>query len=499
MCGIVGVVRAGWSPVPSVEKVMADLLYFDTVRGHCGTGVALINMKNECSVFKRALPGYDFLRTIQWERAEDEVKLSRVVIGHNRASTIGSAKDVNCHPFSFQGDDSEIVLVHNGTLTNYHNVSPAKFHHEVDSAHAAAAIAQYGAEEALKRITGWYVFVWYDLKRKTFNIARNQNRDIAWCFDKGGNMWYASEWQMLDFALSRARVELAPVTKDDQAQFTSMPDHCWASWTLDKDKSDLTEYTLNDIKEEKPPSRFQGHQYQGSRREFEDDYEAGVSLIPWQAPEKPTEKTPEVILARLKAHYKMQPGDEVNVCALEWYPYTKIANKGRVEGILMFEPYTEIVIHGVEEAEWELLAPIRENLPCLVKTIANIFDVKDERLICTIDTELARDALEEELNRDADAAIPFVDTDGNAIRIIKPEVPDTVMGPSGYPISLRYFQALVKDGCANCSDPIKLDDVEKLEWLTNTIPMSVLCPTCAVDKQALLDLQKAVNGSRQVS
>ena len=503
MCGIVGMVRSGWSPPANLTKAMSDLLYIDTVRGHCGTGIALVNPKNELAVYKKALPGYDFLRSLQWEHAERNLSNSRVIIGHNRASTIGSATDKNAHPFCYRGEDSEIVLVHNGTLQQYHSVSPARFTHEVDSAHAAAAIAHYGAEEALKKIKGWYVFVWYDVDRKTFNIARNQNRDIAWCYDKDGNMWYASEWEMLDYVLGRHNIELAPFKEGQEHAYTSMPDHSWCSWDLTKDKNDLSSYTLQEIKAAPEPTRFQagyphyGPAYGGFGR---DDYE-DAELIPWK-PENtaqvatPSQAPSATVSARLNHAYKIDPKALISFCGMNWEPYAKPPEKGCIEGFLnhipgMAEEFagTEVVVHGVTEAEWAILESIKEDIPGHITTIANIGDRQHERLVVKIDQVAARELMAARFLEAEDeyAAITLLD-----------EVPDTVVGPSGAPVSLRYFTGLVSGGCANCGDPIALADAEKLVWL-DTSPVGVLCPTCACDKLPIMDLKDALKATRMIS
>src|SRR5574343_879157 len=200
MCGIVGYVTL--KPRAGLANFLGQGLIVDSLRGMCGTGIYGWDDKTkEATVWKRALTGADFVNTHQFEQYKDSAHKLSMAIGHNRASTIGSAKDVNCHPFVYD----HIGLVHNGTLRNYHSLlSYQEFTHQVDSAYAAKAISKFGATEALEKIDGAFVFVWHDAIANTFNITRNSMRDIWYITDKEGeNLYFASEYQMLDWLLER--------------------------------------------------------------------------------------------------------------------------------------------------------------------------------------------------------------------------------------------------------------------------------------------------------
>jgi predicted glutamine amidotransferase len=247
MCGIVGFVAN--SPATDTHRrtnFLAQGLHCDALRGTGGTGIAIVDTDAQVHVFKKALAGPDFLQTQVSDLAQAKMHVAKIAIGHNRAATIGNIKDKNCHPFWYKGDKTgrEIVMVHNGTLNGYYNLVEDGFRHEVDSAYAAMALANSdNIQETLRKIKGWFVLIWWDGLEKTFNIARNDNRDIYFIRGKDGSMYFGSEHKMVDWLIDRNGIEIPK-----NSSYSYPREHEWLSWKFSKDGYLSEKYKLVDIK-----------------------------------------------------------------------------------------------------------------------------------------------------------------------------------------------------------------------------------------------------------
>lgn len=183
------------------------------LRGEDAAGVCGVreekNEKNQkvpaISVYKRALHVVDFMNTKGFGRMLDRFSDYYYVLGHVRASTVGGAYDHNAHPFTYD----DITLVHNGTVTNAKHGLRVKADEDVDSAHVALAVAEYGEKDTLEKLEGGYSLVWHNAADDSINFARNERKPMAIAFVKGRNeMYYASEWRMLWCLLGRNDIEI---------------------------------------------------------------------------------------------------------------------------------------------------------------------------------------------------------------------------------------------------------------------------------------------------
>lgn len=504
MCGIVGYVRGNNKLVANISTVIEDLLFIDTLRGRCGTGIVGIKQDNTADIAKRALAAPDFFTTSMWDQAKAAIPSHRVVIGHNRASTIGGMKDANSHPFHFKGEATEIVLVHNGTLNDYHRLGGPRFTHEVDSAYAAAEIAEKGPEEALKQIRGWYVFVWYDFKKKTFNIAKNDNRDIAWIFDEDGNMFFASEWRMLCYVLTRQGIDI-DADKKNRIIYSEMPDHSWYEWPLDAAgwpnlRDNIVKHNIE------PPKKPHYKNYNSSN-----DYGwaagghegAGPRQLPFQSPLSPGAR--ELSLLGLK------PDENVRVFVDNWLPYNKDETSGRLEGSLVSKPDVLIACHGVGKAEYELLVkPVSDSCPVIINNV--VIDMGNKKFVSArLDREmcktlvLANGLTEEskqakkllEVKKKSKPALKEVEPAVSPFQEMGEAVVELVKGPGVRYIPITEFARLTKQGCAYCTDPIHPRDAIRLLWNTAISPPEVLCPVCQ-QMTAALELFNATDAVKMV-
>lgn len=205
MCGIVGFVNAEGSKLTKAALLFEELLLVDTLRGVDGTGVALVPSArfddDTVYTYKRAMWAPEFVCANGYKKGiQPALHDARLAIGHNRAASKSQSSDRNSHPFQ----NKHITLVHNGYISNAYQITPKGFGPEVDSEAAAWAIAEHGEKEGLEKLRGPFALAWYNKTDSTFNLARNEGREMHCIYIKHLNtMFYASEWMMLHLVLKR--------------------------------------------------------------------------------------------------------------------------------------------------------------------------------------------------------------------------------------------------------------------------------------------------------
>lgn len=198
MCGHIGLVNGTVVGIRG-RSFMEQGLFADQLRGIDATGMALVDKNNKVDVFKRALAASDFIQTNMGKRALKKVEDSFVVIGHNRAATIGKTEDETSHPFDF----GRFVGAHNGTIAQYRNILPIT-KYPVDSMNLIASFNEAGnLHDILSKVhTGSYAVVVYDKEEEKLLLARNDDRPLHIVQNDYGIMW-ASEAAMLYWIASR--------------------------------------------------------------------------------------------------------------------------------------------------------------------------------------------------------------------------------------------------------------------------------------------------------
>ncbi len=139
-----------------------------------------------------------------------------VMVAHARAATKGAIEKKNAHPFH-QGD---ILGVHNGTIhTPFENRD--KF--DTDSEALFAYMNEHGEEKGLTMVNQlWsaaYALMWINLKERTFNIARNQDRTLFFTKHKYKDVCFLSSDKLFLQAvvqyISKDFAEPSMVPKED--------------------------------------------------------------------------------------------------------------------------------------------------------------------------------------------------------------------------------------------------------------------------------------------
>lgn len=201
MCGIVGIIskrKSGFTN--SDQEMFRKLLVLDgEFRGLDSTGVFQVQSNRQAFITKAACIPSLLFYTQQWKSFNERMYSgSRVVIGHNRKSTMGATNSANAHPFH----EDNIILVHNGTLHNHGKLAKDV---EVDSHAVCKAFAAGEAEKVLPTIDGAFAFVWWDIQRDRLFAVRNKERPLA-LVETDDNVYIASEPWMVYAFLQRDHV-----------------------------------------------------------------------------------------------------------------------------------------------------------------------------------------------------------------------------------------------------------------------------------------------------
>jgi predicted glutamine amidotransferase len=195
MCGLIGV--AGDLSAREVD-IFTNMLRADTFRGAHSTGVAAVRVNLDWRIAKNTVPGWDFPETVRdWSTLVNAHV--QVLMGHNRHATRGTVTKMNAHPFNHE----QILGMHNGTLTDY-DFCPEHKSFGTDSEAMIASFAAKGAKETLSNIRGAWAVVWVDLKKRTLNFTRNDQRPL-WIMTKKDSkaLLWASEPGLLEWMVDR--------------------------------------------------------------------------------------------------------------------------------------------------------------------------------------------------------------------------------------------------------------------------------------------------------
>lgn len=213
MCGIVGM--AG-NLNTKHNQMFRDMLIFDTVRGIDSTGIAFRSLAiNETVEVVKSVGLPDALfYTDKKGLINAKLTLTRVgkmILGHNRAATVGKIVDDTAHPFTF----GTITGVHNGTLWSYDKLVNAE-KHETDSQALIETISEKGIDEAWKSFRGAAAVVYWDEANNNINLIRNSERPLYIAVSKNKDcLFWASEAWMIRIAASRHGIDLEKLVDEN--------------------------------------------------------------------------------------------------------------------------------------------------------------------------------------------------------------------------------------------------------------------------------------------
>lgn len=308
-----------------------------------------------------------------------------VVLGHNRHATKGASGDPEgAHPFQH----GNITLVHNGSLTTHYSLTTENF--TVDSEAICKAISVDGIEAVAPKLRGAFALVWIDSDNNTLNFLRNEERCFAMAWNETTNrMWWASEMDMLKWQLNRDTFTRSPVATT--ACF-ELPVGKWISIPITHNSINIsarteTELDVSDSVVSYPlygRGGYNGYQAPKSQSTVVTplDLESQATGKPL-ANESVTNfvfgATRENALKKITAGIVSDKGrhnfmirsfvssldmnadaavldSRIGLFITNWEAYTAPESKlGTLHGQMMEYPYTKTVIHGVNEAEYDMI------------------------------------------------------------------------------------------------------------------------------------------------
>lgn len=199
MCGIVGAVG---SLATKDMKAVQIMLQLDVIRGKDSTGLVGVDKDGKNVIAKEAWLPQDLLTTRGAKEILGNIN-NYIVIGHNRAATVGAVNKAGAHPFEFEN----VVGVHNGTTPKHHFLDSADF--DVDSQALYNHLSAKGTDEMWKNMAGAASLAYFDKRTKKMHLLRNDERPMCIAFNKAGSvMYFASEAWMIHVACGKAKVDL---------------------------------------------------------------------------------------------------------------------------------------------------------------------------------------------------------------------------------------------------------------------------------------------------
>ncbi|MBI4245056.1 MAG: hypothetical protein HY606_13280 [Planctomycetes bacterium] len=131
-----------------IRILMKHLLICTSKRGTDATGLVIFNKEQKPELYKKAKKGEKFVELSKFKKTLDKISADTLlIIGHNRAASVGSPKNNNNNHPVYAGS---IYLVHNGDITNHKELTE-KFGFnklgEVDTEVIAHMINRYSEKE----------------------------------------------------------------------------------------------------------------------------------------------------------------------------------------------------------------------------------------------------------------------------------------------------------------------------------------------------------------
>jgi glutamine phosphoribosylpyrophosphate amidotransferase len=347
MCGLVAVFsKEGYKDSKYRKEWLSQALVADSFRGMDSTGIFSVSKDGEVDVYKKAMPGWDFIQMRPFSDRLFNMSTQHFFVGHNRAATKGSVTADNAHPFQHK----HITGVHNGTLWG-HKQLPGCSSFEVDSDALFYSMAVNGEEETIKQLDGAFALIWYNEEKEKLYMIRNDERPLCFATVKDSTtILVASEKGMLKWLAGR------------------------------------NGFALDTIYDLKP----------GSLMEIDKEtLEWDITAI--KLPEKkliiqyPTHnRAPDLRLQELGYFYRQRVSFTVD----EFEAYRKNNSYGAVVGTSLRSPYDEVRIEGVSKdkfKQWEAMnictAPITgvryvHKAPVLLLTQEVENNVKEKAVLC---------------------------------------------------------------------------------------------------------------------
>jgi hypothetical protein len=460
MCGIVG---CAGNLNNVYLKVFRDMHLLDTVRGIDSSGlVAIPIMDADEPLVAKALGG----PTNLWEYDQKNFdkrgvldKTPKIVIGHNRAATMGDLTEENAHPFSF----GSTCGVHNGTLHDWNDINPDK-EFKIDSQALINSIDKVGIKKTWSSFMGAATVVWYDGIKKTLNMARNEDRPMYICENVAKDvLFFASEPWMITQAAALSNVALS---KEDGHSMRYLRPHTHYEFLVTPISCKMGE--INQL--EKKSYRASSHTSTGWVSPYEAHQKKMSSLNP---PRK----------SEASSKSRLNEG---------WASGTKVASKNtrgvnfKITGRLPSGYFTCKVLEGLLENNTVWLVPkTYAQIQFYLSLIGTVHTLQSEARMRLI-TGTAGKKSYKISGDDTKCVLHPVDFKPDKETSPNLSEGDIYTGPTGKLMSLTRWQKMVSKpvnkscDCCWCGDPLDPKDHKGMVWLTDRpLDNEVVCSDCA--------------------
>ena len=201
MCGLVGVMgRINRRE----ESIFRSMLILDQLRGLDSTGVAIVptNQHSSIQIIKDIWLPPDIIESDEYVAA---LRLhNKILMGHNRAATVGEVNKENAHPFHV----GNFIGMHNGTIRGRAALPDYK-DFENDSHHLYHCFNEKGVEWTWERLNGAAALTWVDTQTKNLHMLKNSERPLFFTTSEDEKtLFWASEKWMVQVAAGRCNVKI---------------------------------------------------------------------------------------------------------------------------------------------------------------------------------------------------------------------------------------------------------------------------------------------------
>lgn len=489
MCGLVGM--AG-NLNSTHSKMFRDMLVFDYVRGVDSTGVAMLGIAPSADVeVEKAIgsPGnlWEWGTSPLFNDRGFSKSAKKLMIGHNRAATIGVVNTENAHPFQY----GSVTGAHNGSLRDWYDLE-GYAHLDVDSKAIFNTINLKGIDHCWKNFSGAAALVYYDAETKLLNIIRNSERPLFIAHsEKSDAIFWASEPWMIIVAAERHKIKLKTGEKNDKPHVWQPREnwlHTYKPETMSCELQESRELEKKSYPQRSSSSGTNGHGWHNPQTPRPNHFKGGATINnTWAKGYSKAEK--EVVGTKFRMTGMVVPfGNGPSTYYIQ----------GETEAgeLVHIFPSTESERHmwntrneAIKDGELWFKMNSRPRIAYLMKAKQPAFHAYRIGSAGVVrlngaDIPSYKTKLEKLFNK------PLEPTTSEAENIYQIEDFSQWFQVYNGRVTKNRWQEIMaatrcKGCCHSCNNPLNIDQHQELNWINHKV---VLCPTCGVDSEIVSQL-----------